>query len=88
MPKCLENLIFFIVLQEIAYSLFNFFFDILWSNIYLNYVPKFGSEDLVYNDLFTSQRDSHFVPDMEFLVKLSLILFQLELSREEFTKLA
>ena len=33
---------FFIVLEEIVYSLFNFLFDILWNNIYLNYVPKFG----------------------------------------------
>ena len=32
----------FIVLEEIVYSLFNFLFDILWNNIYLNYVPKFG----------------------------------------------
>ena len=41
-PKCLGNLIFFIVPVEIVYSLFNFFFDILGNNIYLNYVPKFG----------------------------------------------
>ena len=40
--KCLGNLIFFIVPVETAYSLFNFFFDILWNNIYLKYVPKFG----------------------------------------------
>ena len=33
---------FFIVLEEIVYSLFNFLFDILWNSIYLNYVPKFG----------------------------------------------
>ena len=33
---------FFIVPDEIVYSLFNFLFDILWNSIYLNYVPKFG----------------------------------------------
>ena len=33
---------FFIVPEEIVYSLFNFLFDILWNSIYLNYVPKFG----------------------------------------------
>ena len=35
---------FFIVSEEIVYSLFNFFFffDILWNSIHLNYVPKFG----------------------------------------------
>ena len=37
-----EVWIFFIVLEEIVYSLFNFLFDILWNSIYLNYVPKFG----------------------------------------------
>ena len=85
MSKCLESLIFFIIPEEIAYSLFNFLFDILWNNVYLKYVPKF--EDLIYNNLFTSQRESHSVPVMEFFVKLSLILFQLDLLREEFTRL-
>ena len=33
---------FFIVPEEIVYSFFNFFFDILWNSIYLNYIPKFG----------------------------------------------
>ena len=37
-----EVWIFFIVLEEIVYSLFNFLFDILWNSIYLNYVAKFG----------------------------------------------
>ena len=68
-------------------SLLNFFFDILWSSTYLNYLPKFESEDLVYNYFVTSQSESHSVPNMDFFVKLSLILSQLELSREEFTKL-
>ena len=44
MSKCLGSLIFFIVPDEIVYSLFNFFY-ILWNSIYLNYVPKFGSEN-------------------------------------------
>ena len=79
MCKGLGSLIFFIVPDEIVYSLFNFFY-ILWNSIYLNYVPKFGSEELVYNYLFNSQRESH-------SVKLALILSQLKLSREELTKL-
>ena len=33
--------------RGIAYFLFNFLFEIFWNNIYLNYVPKFGYEDLV-----------------------------------------
>ena len=53
MSKCLESLIFFIVPEEIVYSLFNFFFDMLWNSIYLNYVPKFGKEELVYNIFLT-----------------------------------
>ena len=58
--------VFFIVPEEIVYSLFNFFFDILWNSIYLNYVPKFGQGDLVYNDRFTSQRKSLSFPNVEF----------------------
>ena len=77
---------FFIVSEEIVYPFFNFLSDILWDRIYLNFVPKFGQE-LVYNYLFTSQRESYSVPNMNFFVKLSLILSQLELSKEELTKL-
>ena len=40
--KCLGSHIFFIVPEEIVYSLFNFFFDMLRNSIYLNYAPKFG----------------------------------------------
>ena len=65
----------FIVLEEIVYSLFNFLFDILWNSIYLNNVPKFGW-DLVYNHLFTSQRESHSLSNLEVFVKLPLILSQ------------
>ena len=76
-----------IIPEEIVYSLFNFFFDILWNSIYLDYAPKFGWEDLIYNYLFTSQRESHSVPKRNFFLKLIFIASQLELSREGFTKL-
>ena len=66
---------------------FQFLLDIIWISMYLNYVPKFGPEDLSYNYLFTSQKESHSVADMGFFVKLSFVLSQLELLREEFTKL-
>ena len=37
--------------------------------------------------IFLPLKGSHTVPNMDFFVKLSPILSQLELSREEFTKL-
>ena len=66
MSKCLGSLIFIIIPEEIVYCLFNFLFDILWNRIYLNYAPKFEQEDLVHNYFFTSQIDSHSVPDINF----------------------
>ena len=48
---------FFAVLEEIVYSFFDFLFDILWNSTNLASVPQLGSEDLVYDDLFTSQRE-------------------------------
>ena len=59
--------------REIVYS-FNFLFDIFWCSIYLIHVPQFGREDLVYDYLFTCQRESHSVPDIDFFVITSLIL--------------
>ena len=72
---------------EIVYSFFNFFFDIFWDTINLLYVSLLGEEDLVYDYLFTSQRESHSVLDMDFFSMSSLILFHLELSRIELPKL-
>ena len=57
-----------------------------YNNLWIH-VPQFGLEDLVYDYLFTSQREPHSVPDMEFFIILSLILSQLELSRIELPKL-
>ena len=42
---------------------------------------------MVYDHLFTSQRESHSVPDFEFFFILPLILSHLELSRIELPKL-
>ena len=36
------------------------------------YVSQLGEEDLVYDYLFTSQRESHSIPDMDFLLYLHL----------------
>ena len=47
----------------------------------------YHSLDLVYDYLFTSQRESHYVPDKDFFAIPSLILFHLELLRTELPKL-
>ena len=49
------------------------------------YVPQPGEEDLVYNCIFLSQRESHSIPDMDFfeIYFTILILSHLELLRIE-----
>ena len=57
-------------------------------NTNLAYELKLGEEGLVvYDYLFTSQRESHSVPDRDFFAILLLILSHLELSRIELRKL-
>ena len=52
------------------------------------YVSKLGEEGVVvYNYLFTSQRESHSVPDRDFFATLLLISFHFVLSRIEVPKL-
>ena len=64
------EVVLFPVSEEIVYSFFNLFFDIFWNSINLAYVSQLGEEDLVYNYFFTSQRESHSVPDMDFFANL------------------
>ena len=57
-------------------------------NTNLVFVSKFGGEGLVVFDyLFTSQRESHSVPDRDFFATLLLISSHFELSRIELPKL-
>ena len=63
---------FFLVPEEIVYSFFNALFDVFWGSIKLAYVSKLGEEGLGYDYLFTSQRETHSVPDMDFLLNLCL----------------
>ena len=57
-------------------------------NTNLAYISKLGEEDLVvYNYLFTSQREPHSVPDRDFFATLLLISSHFELSRIELPKL-
>ena len=72
--------------EEILYF-FNILFDIFWNSTNSACVSKLGEKGLVYDYLFTSQRESHSVPDMDFLAIPSLILSHLELSRRELPKL-
>ena len=78
---------FFPVPEKIVYSFFNLPFDIFWNSINLAYVSQLGEEDFIYSYLFTSERESHFVPDMDFFAIPSLILSHLELSKIELLKL-
>ena len=75
------NIVSFPVPGEMVYSFFKIFFDIFWNSISLTQILHFGKEDLVYDYLFTSQRESEFVPDMDFFAIPSHILFPLELLR-------
>ena len=60
---------FFPVPEEIVYSIS---FLIFWKIINLTYVSQLGDEDSVTDYIFTSQRESHSVPDMDFLLYLQL----------------
>ena len=76
-----RRLNFFPVPEDITYSLLNILFDIFWDSINLVYVSKLVEEGLVYEYLFTSQRESHSIPDMDFFAIPSLILSHMELPR-------
>ena len=43
-----------------------------WNSINLTYLSQLGDKDLVSDYLFSSQRESHSVPDMDFFAKPSL----------------
>ena len=80
------DVVFFPGPEEILYF-FNILFDIFWDSTNSACVSKLGEKELVYDYLFTSQRESHSVPDMDFFTITSLILSHLELSRIELPKL-
>ena len=68
------EVVFFPVPEEIVYSFLNFFSNIFWKSINLAYVSQLRGEDLVYDYLFTSERGSHSVPDMDLFAILLFIL--------------
>ena len=65
------EVLFFPVSEEITCSFFNFLFDIL--ELYKSglWVSQLGNKDLVSDCIFTSQRESHSIPDMFFLLTLN-----------------
>ena len=67
-----KEVVFFPAPEEIVYSFFNFPWMIFWNGINLAYVSQLGNEYLVSDYIFTSQRESHFVPDMVFFANLQL----------------
>ena len=79
----------FCVFQRSLYVLFSISFLIHFGlNTNLAYVSTLGEEGLVvYNYLFTSQREPHFVPDRDFFATLLLISSHFELLRIELPKL-
>ena len=79
----------FFLFQRRFYVLFSISFLIYFGlNTNLACVSKLGEEGLVvYDYLFTSQRESHSVPDRDFFATLLLISSHFELSRIELPKL-
>ena len=82
--------LYFFLFQMMLYVLFSMSLLIYFGlNTNLAYISKLGEEDLVvYNYLFTSQREPHSVPDRDFFATLLLISSHFELLRIElFTKI-
>ena len=77
----------FLLFHRKLYILFSILFLIFWNSINLAYVSQLGDEDLVSDYLFTSQRESHSLPDMDFFAIPSLTLSHLELLRIDLPKL-
>ena len=61
-------LYFFLLFQRKLCILFLISLLIFWNSINLVYVSQLGNEDLVSDYIFTSQRESHSLPDMGFLL--------------------
>ena len=65
------EVVFSLVPEEIAYSFFNFLFDILEYYKFGLWLSQLGNEDLVSDYIFISQRESQSIPDMVFLLTLN-----------------
>ena len=66
--QCLRGWVFSCSRGNYIAKLFLIFFLVFWNSINLAYVLQLGNKDLVSDHIFTSQRESHSVPDMGFLL--------------------
>ena len=66
--QCLRGWVFSCSRGNYKAKLFLIFFLVFWNSINLAYVLQLGNKDLVSDHIFTSQRESHSVPDMGFLL--------------------
>ena len=64
----LSRRLHFFRFQRKLYIVFSISFLMFWNSINLAYVPQLGNKDLVSDYIFTSQRESHSVPDIGFLL--------------------
>ena len=62
-----RGLYFFLFLRKL-YIFFSTPFLIFWNSINLTYASQLGNKDLVSDYIFTFQKESHSVPDMDFLL--------------------
>ena len=65
------EVLFFSLTDEMAYYFFNFLFNILELYKFALWVSQLGNKDLVSDYIFTSQRESHSIPDMAFWLTLN-----------------
>ena len=66
--QCLRGWVFSCSRGNYIAKLFLIFFLVFWNSINLAYVLQLGNKGLVSDHIFTSQRESHSVPDMGFLL--------------------
>ena len=66
--QCLRGWVFSCSRGNYIAKLFLIFFLVFWNSINLAYVLQLGNKDLVSDHIFTSQRESHSVPDMGVLL--------------------
>ena len=66
--QCLRGWVFSCSRGNYIAKLFLIFFLVFWNSINLAYVLQLGNKNLVSDHIFTSQRESHSVPDMGFLL--------------------
>ena len=78
--------LYFFLFQRKLYILFSISFLIFWSSINLAYVLQLGNKDLVSDHIFTSQRESHSIPDIDLLLTFNYFV-SFGVTENRFTKI-